>query len=259
MKRANKAPEGGADWMGTYGDMVTLLLCFFVLLYSISSVDQVKWENLVRSLNPDAENPSQIVTANTPSEGTNDVPGSNQTQTDSDFDEMYDNLIELIETYSSSQDIQIAAGDGYQFITFDGSVFFDGDSSVIRTEARVLLDDFCEIIGAANSSIKEMHIIGHTSQADPNRPNDIVTDRVLSSTRSAMVTAYIQEKGVVDAPKLVSTAYGQFRPIDTFDTAEGRANNRRVEILITKTGSVEQTLDEYYTQVYQGGEATTTE
>ena len=54
MKKRNKAPEEGSSWMDTYGDMVTLLLCFFVLLYSISSVDQVKWENLVKSLNPDA-------------------------------------------------------------------------------------------------------------------------------------------------------------------------------------------------------------
>ncbi|MCI8454014.1 MAG: hypothetical protein HFE84_05300, partial [Lachnospiraceae bacterium] len=54
MKKREKKAEGGASWMDTYGDMVTLLLCFFVLLYSISSTDQVKWENLVKSLNPNA-------------------------------------------------------------------------------------------------------------------------------------------------------------------------------------------------------------
>ena len=62
MKRRQKSPEEGSDWMGTYGDMVTLLLCFFVLLYSISSVDEVKWENLVKSMNPEAAETSQIVT-----------------------------------------------------------------------------------------------------------------------------------------------------------------------------------------------------
>ena len=45
---------GGANWMDTYGDMVTLLLCFFVLLYSISTVDQNKWILLVQSFNKDA-------------------------------------------------------------------------------------------------------------------------------------------------------------------------------------------------------------
>ena len=53
MKRRKKGSEEGG-WLNTYADMVTLLLCFFVLLYSISSVDKSKWENLVISLNPDA-------------------------------------------------------------------------------------------------------------------------------------------------------------------------------------------------------------
>jgi len=43
---------GGANWMDTYGDMVTLLLCFFVLLYSMSTIDSAKWEALVMSFNP---------------------------------------------------------------------------------------------------------------------------------------------------------------------------------------------------------------
>ena len=45
---------GGANWMDTYGDMVTLLLCFFVLLYSISTIDAEKWMIVVRSFNRDA-------------------------------------------------------------------------------------------------------------------------------------------------------------------------------------------------------------
>ena len=53
MKKRNKG-SGGASWMDTYGDMVTLLLCFFVLLYSMSSIDQQKWVQLVQSFNPDA-------------------------------------------------------------------------------------------------------------------------------------------------------------------------------------------------------------
>ena len=43
---------GGANWMDTYGDMVTLLLCFFVLLYSMSSIDEAKWKIIVQSFNP---------------------------------------------------------------------------------------------------------------------------------------------------------------------------------------------------------------
>ena len=61
MARKKKSAEEGASWMDTYGDMVTLLLCFFVLLYSMSTVDAMKWELVVKSFNPNAEKVSQIV------------------------------------------------------------------------------------------------------------------------------------------------------------------------------------------------------
>ncbi|MCB6201393.1 OmpA/MotB family protein [Extibacter muris] len=252
MKRRQKAPEEGSDWMGTYGDMVTLLLCFFVLLYSISSVDQVKWENLVKSMNPEAAETSQIVTDAMEKEGTENVPGANTTEIDQKFDEMYDNLLKMQDASGEVADIQIAKGDGYQFITFKDNVFFDGDSYVLRDEGKTVLDTFSSVIASASDAIKEIQVLGHTSQAEPNIPNEVMTDRVLSATRSAVVVAYVQQKNIIEPKKLVSAGYGQFRPIDTFDTFEGRARNRRVEILITKTGSVEQTLDEYYSQVYQG-------
>ena len=51
MKK-KKSSGGGANWMDTYGDMVTLLLCFFVLLYSMSTISEEAWKNLVQSFNP---------------------------------------------------------------------------------------------------------------------------------------------------------------------------------------------------------------
>ena len=63
MKKRKKNSEQG-DWLNTYADMVTLLLCFFVLLYSISSVDQDKWKNFVLSINPQAAEALQEPKAN---------------------------------------------------------------------------------------------------------------------------------------------------------------------------------------------------
>ena len=54
MKK-KKSGGGGANWMDTYGDMVTLLLCFFVLLYSMSTISTENWKALVMSFNPDAQ------------------------------------------------------------------------------------------------------------------------------------------------------------------------------------------------------------
>lgn len=250
MKR-KKAPEEGGNWMDTYGDMVTLLLCFFVLLYSISSVDQMKWEMVVKSFNPNAEKLSQIVTDNE-GEPSGEVPGGVVDGIDPetlDFDELYLQLKAAVEEAGLDSQVELYKGDGYTFVTFKDHVFFDGDSSVIKPEGRQVMDSFSAAITDAKDSIKEMKVLGHTTQALPNEQNEVESDRVLSAERAARVAAYLQQKSLLSPDKIVSVGYGQFRPIAPFDTPENRAKNRRVELLITKSDSVEQSLDEYYEQM----------
>lgn len=130
-------------------------------------------------------------------------------------------------------------------------MFFDGDSSVIRPEGKVILDKFAAAIAPAKDAIQEIQILGHTTQALPDRQNYVESDRVLSAERAAKVTAYLQDKGLVSPDKLVSVGYGQFRPVAPFDTEANRAKNRRVEIIITKNNSVQKSLDEYYADLEQ--------
>lgn len=249
--KRKKRSSGGANWMDTYGDMVTLLLCFFVLLYSMSSIDSEKWELLVKSFNPDAEYLSQIVTNQEENNYENDVSGGSEVQEQIDeFDKIYYTLSNYINENNLQGDIEISKGDGFTFITFRDNVFFDGDSFVLKDEGKVVLDEFSNAIIEAVDSIQEIQILGHTSQARPDVPNEPITDRFLSSNRATEVLLYIQGKDIIEPSKLVSCGYGQFRPISSFDTRESRAKNRRVEILITKTDSVVKSLDEYYTEVY---------
>lgn len=242
MKKRSKPQGSGANWMDTYGDLVTLLLCFFVLLYSISSIDQSKWIQIVKSFNPDAKEVSQIadpVAENAP----DDVPGIPESD---DFDELYESLKKAIEEAGLDSEVELFKGDGYSFITFRDNVFFDGDSSVIKEGGETILAQFAAIISGVSSSVKEIEVLGHTTQADPNVPNDATGDRVLSAERAARVAAYLQERTNVPPANIVGVGYGQWRPIAPFDTEENRAKNRRVELLITKSDAVEHSLEEYY-------------
>lgn len=242
MKKRSKPQSSGANWMDTYGDLVTLLLCFFVLLYSISTIDQSKWIQIVKSFNPDAEEVSQIadpVEENAP----DDVPGMPVAD---DFNELYESLKKAIEEAGLDSEVELFKGDGYAFITFRDNVFFDGDSSVIKEGGEAILAQFASIISGVSSSVKEIEVLGHTTQADPNVPNDATGDRVLSAERAARVAAFLQVRVNVPPENIVGIGYGQWRPIAPFDTEENRAKNRRVELLITKSDAVEHTLEEYY-------------
>ncbi len=247
MKRQKKK-GGGANWQDTYGDMVTLLLCFFVLLYSISTVDQSKWVKLVQSFNPDAKEVSQVPMDQELTPGEDAVPGS--IQSDVAFEEIYDNLVAEMEKLNVDADVQIVEGEDYEFISYRDKVFFDGDSPVIKEEGKKVLNAFAKVTKPATDSIKEIRVLGHTSQAEPKVPNNIEIDRRLAAERSANVVAYLQHKDIIDPGCLVSEGYGQFHPIATFNTSKGREKNRRVEILILESDSAQKSLSDYYNEIY---------
>ena len=149
---------GGANWMDTYGDMVTLLLCFFVMLYSMSSVDQQKWMALVESFNPDAQaqqNPG----------GAEGAGQLTQEQVNADIQALYQAMEQYIQQENLTSQISITAGSGYVFVSFDDTVFFDGDSYVLLDEGKRILDQVAQSIAGVSESIDEIRVLGHTAQA----------------------------------------------------------------------------------------------
>lgn len=250
MKR-KKAEEGGASWMDTYGDLVTLLFCFFVLLYSMSSVDQEKWVALVKAFNKDdGEGIAAVLLQEQETEG-NEIGVPEDANLTMDVEDLYLELKKAAKEQNVEGQTEIKKGDGYTFVSFQDKIFFDGESWRLRDEGKRVLDSFSKILKKVDPKIQEIQIIGHTSQGDPVVQNTPRTDRTLSALRSAEVIIYLQEKGVVKPEKLVSVSYGQFRPIATFKTVQGRAKNRRVEMLIIGNGVKAKGLEEYYGEVYK--------
>ncbi len=238
MKKPKSKASGGS-WMDTYGDMVTLLLCFFVLLYAISSVDQSKWQNFVASVNPEAAQQLEEMRSAEAAEA--------QAEEDA-LQQMYESLTSEFQSMGLDANVDVVRGDGYNFISFSDEIFFEGNSYAVTDNGQLVLDGFARAIAPAADEIHEIQILGHTTEI-PSRFN-VVEDRMLSAERAAQVTAYIQSKDIVDPARMLSIGYGQFRPIADINTEEGRSRNRRVEILITSDDAVLKSLTEYYAEVY---------
>lgn len=106
MSRRKKGGGGGEEcgsWMDTYGDMVTLLLCFFVMLYSMSDINQQKWEIFVKSIFPNAGDTQQIAINENIAEGEFDVSGVLTMEEEPTVEEEMDNLIlSLIEALNKA-------------------------------------------------------------------------------------------------------------------------------------------------------------
>ncbi len=254
MSRRKKG-GGGEDcgsWMDTYGDMVTLLLCFFVMLYSMSSLDQQKWEVFVKSIFPSSGDTEQIAINQDISEAEYDVSGNMEfDESVSDPENPEELYIALMEALSSSgiEGVSISREDGYTFLVFENQAFFEGDKSDLTSEAVMMLDILCNVVQQYEASIAQINIMGHTAQARADRANNARTDRVLSAMRSAEVAAYIQNKNIIDPSKLVGLSYGQYRSVSENDTSEGRAKNRRVEFLIIDSDADIKSMNDYYDEL----------
>jgi chemotaxis protein MotB len=260
--------EEGANWMDTYGDIVTLLLTFFVLLFSMSSIDQVKWEKLVTALKGqfNANGQTVILTpdASIPEEGNAEVPpngagseiGENkQIDKVTNFDELYLYLKQYIEKENLEGDVQLAKGDGYTYVQFKNSIFFDGDSAVLRPDGKKILDVLAGALAGIPDQIKELSVYGHTAQERADRPNDVDFDWSLSNDRAKNVVLYLIDKNILTNDKYSSSGYGQNRPIVPHDGTEAtRRKNRRVEIRITQSGKPITSIEDIYDQL--NGETT---
>lgn len=248
MNKRKRTPDRGANWMDTYGDLVTLLLCFFVLLYSMSTLDQQKWVALVRSFNPDA---TPTVTETVGNEGpiADPTTGTNPEDTQASIDQLYEELNNYIAQQEAENNVSVTKGSGYVFLSMNNTVFFNGDSYVLRADGKKVLDDLSVILGKVSHSIDEVRIMGHTAQATASEPNNPSVDRFLASNRATIVLLYLQEKRIIDPARLISVSYGQWRPISSNDTSHERAKNRRVEFIIAGK-NVETNMPDSIAQYY---------
>ena len=263
MKKRGGGDDGGS-WMDTYGDLVTLLMTFFVLLYSMSSIDSAKWDVFVRSIFPNGrpgdKSAEQIIIngqatdKDEPAGELGDSGAPENTVDPNNINELYLQIAQALNA-AGIDGVEVSRGQDYTFVVFKDKAFFAGDSSVITPQGQETLSIFCDTIAPDANKLSQVNIMGHTAQADPERANNPRNDRILSVMRAAEVCLFIQGRGIISPDKLVSIGYGQFHPIADNATSEGRAKNRRVEILLIDEGAEIRNINEYFEEYYSGANA----
>lgn len=256
-KKKRSDEGGGYSWMDTYGDMVTLLLTFFVLLFASSTVDAEKFSILVRAFSnaAPAADTAQIAL---PGEGDQAAPPTGTTEGEIkigeeeladpkpiDLEELFQYLKAYVESNNMTGQVKVEKGVNSVYLRFDNNIFFDGDSSILRQTSYPVLKFMGECFKNVEDKILFIRINGHTA-AVPGNDNYMVNDWDLSTLRACRVASNFEKAGIKPA-KLMTQGYGKNYPIASNDTPEGRAKNRRVDIMILgnefDTTDAQQMLD----------------
>lgn len=228
-KRRNEG-GGGDSWLNTYADMVTLLLTFFAVLLSMSTVNQQKFNAFIRSFsNLPPEEINELIntgTSTTPQEDT------------SPMDELYVKLTNYVQSSEQSDAIGLSLVDDIIFVRFDSSVFFMPDQYELREGSHSVLSGIGKGVTEYKDDIKLITVYGHT--ASTQRVVTVVSDWMLSGERAAVVAQYLEDEEDFPDNKLIVMGYGDNFPVADNSTEEGRKQNRRVELAIVGINSTSE-------------------
>lgn len=235
-------------WKDTYGDMVTLLLCFFVLLYSMSSVNSEKWEAFVKAFTNPGEDTAQVVLTPSDELGDHTVPGAEDGDSSTmdpanefptSFDELAQAIKDYVEESNMQQVIEVEGDEGVVYIRFQNSLFFEPNEAVLLPAAVPSLEFLGTSLKGLEDEIWMVSISGHT--ADVPGSSGGPSEWLLSAERAGQVAIYLEDHAGLDPLLLRAIGFGRNYPIESNETDEGRARNRRVEmVIISKNSTIAQ-------------------
>ncbi len=243
MRRHRFSDEQGkqASWMDTYGDMVTLLLTFFVMLFSMSNLDAAKFRQAALSIQgalgikyqgPTISN--ELNVTDYPEESIEDIDailGEIE-----DMEKIYTQMKEYIEINRLGNYIEISKEQPGVLIRFKDNILFDSGKADIKDDSKQILSYIVDILNEFN---KDIRVEGHTDNVPINNFM-FPSNWELSTQRAVNVIKYFIEEKTISPLKLSAVGYGEYHPISDNSTIAGRQANRRVDIVILKTNVEEE-------------------
>lgn len=239
--------EGSPAWMTTYADMITLVLTFFVLLFSFSTIDALKWKEIVSSLSgtpfvtiqaldPGGTIPAAIevdddVVAATPVPTKSPEEEARNVEIKDKFNQLYAKIKNHIEDNNLQYILNVESQEDAILIRMSDSALFDDGKDNIKPDSEIILLEICEILQEYESLIRRIRVEGHTDN-NPIRSAKFRSNWHLASSRADNIVLYFIKVMDIAPAKLEGASKGEYHPIASNETAEGRAKNRRVDFII---------------------------
>lgn len=237
--------KGAPLWVTTFGDLMSLLLCFFVLLLSFSEMDRHKYKQVAGSMEKAFGIQRKKNVSESPRHGLKMIA--------KDFDqeaiatrtkefigrELEENFGDLYDTIRD--DIEIEAGEDQMVIRLMGESTFDSGKADIKPELKPMILRIGQIL--ADNSAGDVVVAGHTDNV-PIRGGPFQSNLKLSIARAASVAQFLIDRTLIDPKRVATMGFGEFRPVAANSAETGRRKNRRVEIIVTTLPAPQRKKDD---------------
>ncbi|MEX2299319.1 MAG: flagellar motor protein MotB [Bryobacterales bacterium] len=230
-------PEGAPEWMVTFADLMSLLLTFFILLLSFSNMEIVKFRTMAGSVRNALGLKSEFDLADIPM-GNKLLPYEDPKEGEGNSGNtqgLREELEQMLQEAGMPEKASVRVTSRGVALYIEGDILFDSGSTAIRQEARPILDRLSELLPRVGYRVD---VQGHTD-AIPIATTAFPSNWELSASRAGRAVRYFVEKGV-PSERFRAIGLAETRPVATNDTAEGRANNRRVEFLFVNPPPVQR-------------------
>ena len=262
-KRKKDEPQkASAAWMNTFADLMNLLLCFFVLLFAMSTVDAQKFEMIAASFSQtfsifsggEISVGEGMLLGNGVSQlnqldqymNTMGKTAENEVETEEikeiselqerldeakleESEKLAERIEEAIEESRMEDMIQLDFTSQYVQLTLKGAILFDSGSAVLKEDALPVVEKVALIL--ERYAENEIEIEGHTDSV-PIHTSRFANNNELSSARALSMFDYLIEHTTLQPAQIKHSGRGEYLPIADNSTPEGRAKNRRIEIKI---------------------------
>ena len=229
-----------SNWMTTFSDMMTLLMTFFVLLYSMSTIDAQKFKAAVTSLRENmgilsgGRTVSEQPLAESGSMGSEITPSMHQNLTVARQE-----IQQYVQEKNLEDRVNMEMTQRGLVVRFTGQILFELGEAEIKNEGRDVLDKVAKVLKDMPNNVM---IEGHTDSL-PIETDEFPSNWELSTARATEVIKYFVEDPGISPERLSAAGYSKYRPIKPNDSPKNRALNRRVEVVILNTTNGQQGRD----------------
>lgn len=200
-----KSSDDSDPWILSYGDMVTNLLAFFILLFSLSSINKAKFEMLSQYFNKNNKD---------------EMPLTSLTQ----------KIADLVKQKNLTKDIKVLLTDKGVEVSFSDKVLFDLGKADLKPDAYQIIDSLIEILSTKEVKGRVIMVEGHTDGI-PIVSKTYPSNWELSSARSCVIVRYFIDNGI-DKNRMEARGYADTKPIVEEVKGKGAPENRRALMII---------------------------